>query len=712
MIYLADSRKAQSIEPNPPITPIFVSRRGRVEAEDRDLQLLVSIICSLLLVLGSLPLMFDREINWIPEWLGDPVGQLILTTPVQFWCGRSMMVGAWQAARQMKSNLNTFTLISTGTAYLYSVLGTFAPRSIGTLQPPQLYYPFAAVTITLILLGQQLEQNAQGKTIAAIDHLIQIQPQVARIIENGTEIILPIEQIQPHQIVAVRPGEHIPVDGMIIAGESMVDESMVTGESQPITKQIGDAVIGATLNYTGSLNIQVTRVGTETFLAQIIQLIDRAQLDKPPMIRSIDRVAGYLGPFVVVVAGITSLAWSILTGDLPVALTMGVSVLMIACPAALGLAAPIAIMVGTAKGKERGILIKSGASLELLDRVKTIVFDKTGTLTIGKPVVTDFIPVVDSYHGNELKILQLAGSVEAHSGHPLATAIVDYAASKQLPVVPAEGFQSIGGSGVQGVVAGKLVQIGSREWIATLATDGVMQIANHQILTRYEQQWEAEGKRVVWLTIDHELAGIIGIVDEVKLTAIATISRLKKLGLEVILLTGDHVANAQRLARRVGIDRVLSQVLPQGKADTIRTLQSKLVGKRRALVAMVGDGINDAPALAQADVGIAMSTGNDLTIATSDVTIVSPNLHAIITAIELSRATSNSIKQNLALAVMFNLIGITIATGVFVPIFGWLIDPRLAGGIMTLSLGSVVANALRLNSFNQDLQDFRMDRIQ
>jgi P-type Cu+ transporter len=712
MIYLADSRKAQSIEPNPPITPIFVSRRGRVEAEDRDLQLLVSIICSLLLVLGSLPLMFDREINWIPEWLGDPVGQLILTTPVQFWCGRSMMVGAWQAARQMKSNLNTFTLISTGTAYLYSVLGTFAPRSIGTLQPPHLYYQFAAVTIALILLGQQLEQNAQGKTIAAIDHLIQIQPQVARIIENGTEIILPIEQIQPHQIVAVRPGEHIPVDGMIIAGESMVDESMVTGESQPITKQIGDAVIGATLNYTSSLNIQVTRVGTETFLAQIIQLIDRAQLDKPPMIRSIDRVAGYLGPFVVVVAGITSLAWSILTGDLPVALTMGVSVLMIACPAALGLAAPIAIMVGTAKGKERGILIKSGASLELLDRVKTIVFDKTGTLTIGKPVVTDFIPVVDSYHGNELKILQLAGSVEAHSGHPLATAIVDYAASKQLPVVPVEGFQSIGGSGVQGVVAGKLVQIGSREWIATLATDGVMQIANHQILTRYEQQWEAEGKRVVWLTIDHELAGIIGIIDEVKLTAIATISRLKKLGLEVILLTGDHVANAQRLARRVGIDRVLSQVLPQGKADTIRTLQSKLVGKRRALVAMVGDGINDAPALAQADVGIAMSTGNDLTIATSDVTIVSPNLHAIITAIELSRATSNSIKQNLALAVMFNLIGITIATGVFVPIFGWLIDPRLAGGIMTLSLGSVVANALRLNSFNQDLQDFRMDRIQ
>ena len=325
--------------------------------------------------------------------------------------------------------------------------------------------------------------------------------------------------------------------------------------------------------------------------------------------------------------------------------------------------------------------------------------DKTGTLTIGKPVVTNFIPVIDSYHGDESNVLQLAGSVEHYSEHPLATAIVNYAVFRKLRVLPVEKFQAIVGSGVEGVVNGKLVQIGAPEWIATQIVNGVMQIANQQILNSYQQQWETAGKTVVWMAIDSEIAGIIAITDEVKPSAIETIARLKELGLEVVLLTGDNLANAQRLARRVGIDRVFAQVKPQGKTEIIQTLQSTNDGKRQPIVAMVGDGINDAPALAQADVGIAMGTGTDIAIAASDVTIISPNLQAIVIAIELSRATLINIKQNLFFALIFNIIGIPIAAGVFYPIFGWLLNPMLAGGAMALSSVTVVTNALRLKRF-------------
>ncbi len=684
-----------------PIAPTMVARQDRIDEEDIDLKLLVGIICSLLLVIGSLPMMLDRDISWIPGWLGDPLGQFILTTPVQLWCGQSLLIGAWKAARGVRANLNTLVSLGTGTAYLSSLLSTFAPQFIVTAQHPEphLYYQISAVAITLLLLGKQLEQNARGKIVAEIAKLDRLQPQVARMIEGGTEITVPIERIQVNQIVAVRPGEQIPLDGTIIAGESLVDESMVTGESHPVTKQIGDAVIGATLNYTASLNIKVTRVGNETFLAQIIQLVTQAQADRSPLARLTDRVAGYFVPILIAIAGLTSLAWLLLTGDRQMALITGLNVLTIACPCALGLAAPTAIMVGTGKGKEQGILIKNGASLELLDRVQTIVFDKTGTLTIGQPVVTDFIPVVDNYHGDEFDILQLVASVEDRSPHQIATAIVDYAISKQLPLIPVAGFQAIVGSGVQGVVDGKLVQVGSSGWIATEANHGAIQIANHRILTNYERQWATEGKTVVWLAIDREIAGTIGIIDELKPTAIETVTRLKKLGVEVILLTGDNLATAQRLALKVGIEQVLAQVQPQAKAEVIRRLQSRTIGKQRSLVAMVGDGINDAPALAQADVGIALGTGSDLAIAASDLTIISPNLQTIITAIELSRATLTRIEQNLFFAFILNIIGIPIAAGAFYPSFGWLLDPHLTGWAMVLSSMLVVANALRLNSF-------------
>jgi P-type Cu+ transporter len=700
--------------PIDPAKPVIQRKERHDEAEEVDLKLLIGIVCSVLLVIGSIPMMFGGEIDRIPSWLHDPLTQLILTTPVQLWCGSSFLVGAWKAAKHLRSNMNTLIALGTGATYLYSVLGTFAPQFITNPQHPQphLYYETSAVVITLILLGKQLEQNAKDQTVSAIDKLIDLQPQVARIIQGGAEITIPIEQIQLDQIVTIRPGESIPVDGIIIAGESMVDESMVTGESQPMTKQIGDEVIGATMNHTGSLNVKVTKVGNETFLAQIVQLVAQAQADKAPIQRLADRVTGYFVPIVLAISIATVITWLLLTGDRSMALIAGVGVLTIACPCALGLATPTAIMVGTGKGAEQGILIKSGASLELLHRVKTIVFDKTGTLTIGKPVVTDFMPIIDSYRGDESNILLLAASVEHYSEHPLATAIVSYAVARKLRVIPVAQFQSIAGSGVQGIVNGKLVQIGSPDWIATQAIQGVIQVANQQILASYQRQWETAGKTVVWLAIDGEVAGTLGITDEVKSTAIDTIARLKQLGLEVVLLTGDNLANAQRLAERVGIEspgerlrqRVFAQVKPQGKAEVIKLLQSSTNGKHRSLVAMVGDGINDAPALAQADIGIAMGSGTDIAIAASDVTIVSPNLQTIVTAIELSRATLTNIKQNLFFAFIFNIIGIPIAAGVFYPIFGWLLDPMLAGGAMALSSVSVVTNALRLKRFRPSMK--------
>lgn len=680
---------------------VILPRRGQIEEEDIDFKLLTGIVASVLLTIGSLPMMLDLEISWMPDWLDHPIGQLILATPVQFWCGYSFLTGAWKAARHRRSNLNTLIALGTGATYLYSLLGTFAPQLISNSQQPHpyLYYETVAVVITLSLLGKQLEQQAQGQTVNTIEKLAHLQPQVARVIEDGEEVTIPIELIQVGYIVTVRPGEMIPVDGKIIAGESMVDESMVTGESQPITKQIGDEVIGSTLNHTGNLNIQVTKIGAETFLAQIIQLVAETQADRVPIHRLADRIAGYFVPMAIAISVLTVVLWWVFTGDLAMGSITGVGVLTISCPCALGLATPTAIMAGTRQGATQGILIKSGTSLELLDRVNTIVFDKTGTLTIGKPVVTDFIPVVDSYHGDELNVLQLAASVEDLSEHPLAHAIVEYATSKQLGMIPVTGFKAIVGSGVQGIVNGKLVQIGSSEWIATLSVHGVMQIANQQILATYQHQWETEGKIVIWLAIDGEIAGIVGITDAVKSTAIATVTKLKQLGLEVVLLTGDNLTNAERLAHKVGINRVFAQVKPQGKADVIRTLQFSSKRKHRPIVAMVGDGINDAPALAGADVGIAMGTGTDIAIAASDVTIISSDLQTIITAIELSRATLTNIKQNLFFASIFNILGIPIAAGLFYPIFGWLLTPILAAGAMALSSVLVVTNAFRLKRF-------------
>ncbi len=663
-----------------------------------DLKLSIGIVISLLLVVGSLPMMLDRSLWLVPAWSSDPIWQLIMTTPVQLWCGSSFLVGALRATWHRRANMNSLIALGTGATYLYSIVGTFAPQSLGQ-HHPHLYYETSAIVITLILLGKKLEQRAKGQTLSAIDKLIDLQPQVARVIDGDRQLTMPIDRIAIDDIVNVRPGENIPVDGIVIAGVSTVDESMVTGESQHVTKCNGDAIVGGTLNHTGNLNIRVTKIGDETFLAQIIQLVDRAQTAKAPIQRLADRVTGYFVPVVIAIAIGTGICWWLLTRDLSLTLTTSVGVLIIACPCALGLATPTAIMVGTGKGAERGILIKNGASLELLDRVKTIVFDKTGTLTLGKPIVTDFISAIDNYRGSELEILQLVASIESLSEHPLATAIVNYAKSRQIALQPVENFQAIVGSGAQGTIAHKSIQVGSSEWIGSLQIGNVLQAVNQRILDNYQQQWEAEGKTVVWVAVDREIAGIIGISDAIKPSAAATVKQLQKLGLEVVLLTGDNQANANRLADSLGIERVFARVKPQEKAEVIRTLQGTKFSNNVPIVAMVGDGINDAPALAQADVGIAMGAGTDIAIAASDVTIISADLQAIITAIKLSRSTISNIKQNLFFAFIYNIIGIPIAAGLFYPVFGWLLNPAIAGGAMAFSSVSVVTNALRLRRF-------------
>jgi heavy metal translocating P-type ATPase len=595
-----------------------VVEKSSVDEPNIDLKLLIGAIVSVLLIIGSLLMMLNRELGWVPSWIQHPAIQLILATPVQLWCGGSFLVGAWNAASHRRSNLNTLVAIGTGAAYLYSIVGTFAPQIISQPHHPHLYYQTSVGIITLILLGKQLEQRAKKQPKSAIKTLINPQQQGARMIDGS---------------------------------------------------------------------------------AEILQLVAQVQADRVPILRLADRVTGYFVPIAILMAIGTSSLWLILTGSLSMAMITGVGVLIIACPCALGLATSTAIMVGTGKGAERGIIIKSGASLELLNRVKTIVFDQTCLFTIGKTIVTDFIPIVDNYHGNELDILQLAASLAYHSEHPLATAIVDRAKERGISLKPVEQFQAIIGSGAQGAIDGKFIQVGSSEWIDSLNLNTVLQAANYQILTNYQQQWEAAGKTVVWIAIDSEIAGIIGISDAIKPSAVATISRLKKLGLEVVLLTGDNLPNAQRLAQTLGIDRVFAQIKPQGKAEIIRTLQSQYIGKHRSIVAMVGDGINDAPALAQADVGIAMGTGTDIAIAASDVTIISPDLQSIITAIKLSRSTLTNIKQNLFFAFIYNLIGIPIAAGLFYPLFGWLLNPAIAAGAMAFSSVSVLANALRLRRF-------------
>ncbi|MBD2772096.1 heavy metal translocating P-type ATPase [Iningainema tapete] len=648
----------------------------------------VSAIVSAVLVIGSLPAMTGLQIPFIPMWLHNPWLQLVLTAPVQFWAGSTFYLNAWKALKRHTATMDTLVAIGTGAAYFYSLFPTFSTQWFITQGlKPDVYFEAASVIIALILLGRLLENRAKGQTSEAIRKLMGLQANTARVIRYGKEVDIPIAQVVEGEIILVRPGEKIPVDGEIIDGSSTIDEAMVTGESVPVKKQPGDQVIGATINKTGSFKFRATRVGKDTFLAQIVKLVQQAQGSKAPIQRLADQVTGWFVPAVIAIAIATFIIWYNVMGNITMALITTVGVLIIACPCALGLATPTSIMVGTGKGAENGILIKGAESLELAHKLKTVVLDKTGTITQGKPTVTDFVTVNGTANGNELNLLRLAASVERNSEHPLAEAVVNYAQSQDVELREVQEFEVIAGSGVQGYVSDQWVQIGTHRWMRELGID----------TSALQQHWdrlEYLGKTVIWIAVNSKIQGIMGIADAVKPSSVNAIRTLQKMGLEVVMLTGDNRRTAEVIAREVGIKRVFAEVRPDQKAETVEKLQSE--GK---IVAMVGDGINDAPALAQADVGMAIGTGTDVAIAASDITLISGDLQGIVTAIQLSRATICNIRQNLFFAFIYNVAGIPIAAGILFPIFGWLLSPIIAGAAMAFSSVSVVTNALRLRNF-------------
>jgi len=637
-----------------------------------------------ILVIGSLPMMTGLNLPFIPDWLHNSLFQLCLALPVQIWCGSSFYIGAWKAFKNHTATMDTLIALGTMAAFCYSLTVTLNPSFFITqgLQP-EVYYEVSVVVITLILLGKLFENRAKGETSNAIRKLMGLQPKTARVLRDGQEFDIPIEDVLIGDVVLVRPGEKIPVDGEAIAGNSTVDESMITGESIPIEKKSGDRVIGATMNRTGSLQIRASHVGKDTVLAQIVQLVQQAQGSKAPIQRLADQVTGWFVPVVISIAIATFLIWFNVMGNLTLATISAVGVLIIACPCALGLAAPTSIMVGTGKGAENGILIKDAGSLELAHKIQTIVLDKTGTVTEGKPTVTNFFAL----NPDDRELLQLVAAIERNSEHPLAEAVVEYAKQQGLDLPNVIDFEAISGSGVQGKVGNALVQVGTRRWMDELNIDT-------SALHQYQDAWEVGGKTVVLIAVDRVAQGLIGIADQVKASSHAAVYALQRMKIEVVMLTGDNLPTAEAIAREVGIKRVFAQVRPDQKAAKIKELQAE--GK---IVAMVGDGINDAPALAQANVGLAIGTGTDVAIAASDITLISGDLQGIVTAIQLSRATIRNIQQNLFFAFIYNVAGIPIAAGILFPFFGWLLSPIIAGGAMAFSSVSVVTNALRLRGF-------------
>ena len=666
------------------------SEQADRKSESQTLQrkLWTAGIISILLVVGAIPAMTGLHLPFIPAWLHNFWLQLIVTSPVQFWCGKSFYVGAWKSLKRRVATMDTLIVLGTSAAYFYSVFVTFFPGLL-TAQglTPSVYYEVAASVVALILLGKTLENRAKGETSEAIRKLMGLQAKTARIIRNGEELEVPIAQVEIGDIVQVRPGEQIPVDGDVIEGASTVDEAMVTGESLPVKKQLGDEVIGATINKTGSFKFRATRVGKDTFLAQIVKMVQDAQGSKAPIQKLADQVTGWFVPAVIAIALATFIIWFNATGNFTLATVTMVEVLIIACPCALGLATPTAVMVGTGKGAENGILIKGAESLELAHKIHIIVLDKTGTITEGKPTVTDFVTIKGTANSNELKLLQLAASVERNSEHPLGEAVVRYAQSQEVNVTDVKNFEAIAGSGVRGVVEGKSIALGTLRWMQELGCDT-------EYLELRGRALEAASKTVVWMAVEGKIEAILGIADALKPSSAQAVKALQKLGLEVAMLTGDNRATAESIAQSVGITRVFAEVRPDQKAAQIQALQRG--GK---IVAMVGDGINDAPALALADVGIAIGTGTDVAIAASDITLISGDLQGIVTAIKLSRATMQNIRENLFFAFIYNIAGIPIAAGILYPIFGWLLNPIIAGAAMAFSSVSVVSNALRLRNF-------------
>jgi Cu+-exporting ATPase len=664
-------------------------------ARDRELrELKLKVTCgavlSVIIFFGSMQHWFGF-LQFIPRqmmlW-----AMFVLTAPAVFWVGSRFFIGAIKAARQKTSDMNTLVAVGAFSAYAYSVAATFFPHlfmKAGVM--PHVYYDGAAMIVTLILLGRLLEAGAKGKTSQAIKKLIGLKPKTAHLIQDGEELDVAVENVQTDNVILVKPGERIPVDGIVLTGQSTIDESMLTGESMPVTKEIGQKVFAATMNKSGSFTFRATSVGAETALAQIIRLVEEAQGSKAPIQRLADKVASVFVPTVFVIAIITFLIWYFLPADnnFSRALINFVSVLIIACPCALGLATPTAIMVGTGLGAQRGILIKGGEALEKINQLSVIVFDKTGTLTRGEPVVTDIIAAAGF---NNEQVLSIASALEKTSEHPLAQAILQRAQTDQIPIMPADRFIALSGLGAKGQLKDKSCLIGNRI---------LMESENVSIdaLNVSTIKLSAEGKTVVYIARENTAIGLIALADVPKDSAKQAIAELKRRGLKVAMVTGDNAGTAQAVASQLGIDRVLAEVLPGSKVDEIKKLQ-----KEGEVVAMVGDGINDAPALAAADVGIAIGAGTDVAIEAGDITLIRDDLMGVPEAINLSAATMRVIKQNLFWAFFYNVIGIPIAAGILYPFFGILLNPEFAAAAMALSSVSVVSNSLRLRRVRRKTQ--------
>jgi Cu+-exporting ATPase len=687
----------------------------------------------------SLPVLLTAYPKFIPfvrDWSTETLrlawfGAALLTLPVLAWSGGHFFSGAWAALKHRAANMNTLISLGTGAAWLYSTVAVLFPGLFpeGTSEP---FYDVVAVVIALVVLGQALELRAKGRTSEAIKKLMGLQAKTARVIRAGQELDIPVEEVLVGDVVQVRPGEKVPVDGVILEGSSAVDESMLTGESLPVSKGAGDEVIGATLNKTGAFKFRTTKVGKDTALAQIVKMVQDAQNSKAPIARLADTISGYFVPVVMILAVLTFVAWFNFgpQPQLVYALVTSVTVLIIACPCALGLATPMSLMVGIGKGAENGILIRSGEALQTAQALKTVVLDKTGTITKGKPELTDVViadfgllasraaglriadlPDQSEIANRQSEMLRLVAAVERSSEHPLAEAIVEGARARGLILADPASFEAVPGHGVLASVEGRELAVGNRK---LMQREGIA-------LGDLEQQAAAladQGKTPMYVAVDGQAAGIVAVADTVKPDSAAAIAALHRMGIEVVMITGDNRRTAEAIARQVGVDRVLAEVLPEDKAAQVRALQDfgfrnadfglssstavnpqSQIRNPQSVVAMVGDGINDAPALAQADVGRAIGTGTDVAIEASDITLIKGSLAGVVTAIEVSRATMRNINQNLVGAFIYNVLGVPVAMGLLYPFFGILLSPLIAGAAMAFSSVTVVSNANRLRAF-------------